>query len=185
MNFKIDLKFKIYNLKFLGLRSNHKAFTLVEVMVVVALLVVFLGFGATTGGTIRDQLAFFRNQQVVIAQIYRARALAIATVEKGTVCGYGVEMENSDTIKVLRMLGTQENCSTVGEEVPDLRRTLESGGTVATQGAANRVVFVAPIPNVVFQPAGESICYTVSTGDVSGTVQVTRFGQVNTKGVCQ
>ena len=54
-------------------------FTLIEVMIVVSMIVIFtavgLGYSQDAGG----QISFFRDQSKFVSEIYRVRAMAIAT----------------------------------------------------------------------------------------------------------
>ncbi len=155
------------------------AFTLVEVMVVVLLLTIFLGFGLTSGGAIRDQLAFFRNQQIVAAQVYKARALAIATLDKRNVCGYGVRFTGTSVdIHPLDKPNPDYDCTSGlvwGGSIDEYSKRLDDEGR-ATGGP---VAFIAPIPTLRFD-SGNSSSVLVRVHDVCGSVQINRFGQVST-----
>jgi len=174
---------------------RSSGFTLVEVMVVVVVLTIFLGIGLTSGNTIKDQLAFYRDQQVIIAQIYKARALAVATQEGSReVCGYGVRLSGS-TITGLEIRKPSSssfdeqfrgNCELYHESnavqtnsYSDLNYTLEE----TSMSGSIQVYFIAPSPLVKFS-SGSSACINISSGTASGAIRINRFGQVTTAPSC-
>lgn len=172
------------------------AFTLIEMMIVVGLLIIFLGFGLTSGDGIRRQLAFSRDQQVVISEIYKARALAISTYEKntdgGVLCGYGVRVVQNGgspgelvTFKVSSD-SSDADCLSEYEIMTreDVRsRMLEE--SVITPANADSVLFISPIPDVRFYPGIENnMCLTLRAEGVTGAVYINKFGQVRTEVDC-
>lgn len=171
-----------------SLNNGKHAFTLIEVMVVVLLLIIFLGFGATSGSAIKKQLAFFRDQQVVTAEIYKARALAIATLgDRRTVCGYGIRVVSGT--KIIERFTIPKTNPTVScedyyasnplQQTSPQQKQLEEAvfQTGATFG------FIAPIPTVVFS-SGQSACLQIQIDSVVGGVQINKFGQVKSVASC-
>jgi len=179
--------------------ADVRAFTLVEMMVVVLVLTIFLGFGLTSGTAIKNQLAFFRDQQVVITQIYRARALAVATKSKEAgVCGYGISFSGNQIngFAVARPSFApqdKENCelyygpygsnhSLQTTSCPSDVCSALSATLASATASGGSIAFVPPSPLVKFGSGGSSADITIRVNDVCGVVHVNQFGQVTTRG---
>ncbi len=168
------------------------AFTLVEVMVVLLILVIFLGFGATSGESIKNQLAYFRDQQVVIAEIYKARALAVASMDRDqNICGYGIRRGGSSKqIEIFAVLGSGDpnvSCSEYYASNP-----LRIGSTYSTKTLerssiqkAIRFAFISPIPTMKFESSSGGECFMLQIdSSTTGSIKINMFGQVMTASDC-
>lgn len=162
------------------------AFTLVEMMVVISILVIFLAFGSVSGGAMKEQLAFFRDQQVIVSEIYKARAKAVSTLSGESVCGYGVMFSGNQisgfTIPVTDPSDKSYDCIEYYSQNPlqvSSTGALRSLEITSFQTSNVGVVFIKPVPAVQFiNHSGNSLCVPLVAGSNSGGININNFGQV-------
>lgn len=143
----------------------NKGFTLIEILVVLAIIVIITGIVIFNIGNERQNSALLRSAQKLSLDLRRAQSFALSSkVFKtfGVPCGWGVHFNgvDSDSYVIFADLATDQNCSdrdfiraaSGSEDFETLN--LESGITVSNlSGSLSDIVFTPPEPTVTFTPA--------------------------------
>ena len=190
MHMKRHILFQTEKRNRFSFTRTRDAFTLVEMMVVISILVMFLAFGSVSGGVMKEQLAFFRDQQVIVSEIYKARAKAVSTLSGESVCGYGVMFSGSQmsgfTIPVTDPSDKSYDCIEYYSKNPlqmSSTGSLRSLEKTSFQTSNVGVVFIKPVPAVQFvNHSGNTLCLPISGGSSSGGILISNVGQVSIYG---
>ena len=192
-------------MKHLRALTSEKAFTLVELLIVIFLLVALTAMAIFYSSTAEDQVAVFREEGRVLTALYTARDMAIETYGKGGVgdvpCAYGIYAA-TNTVTLFSyhpdVSGQCENIFT-NTQGPDpsnmttVSQTMLEGGTIATNFSS--IFFVPPDPRVcVSQNVGTYSCgqnafaaFTpclfvrgIRGSNETVSISVNQFGQITT-----
>src|SRR3989344_3199887 len=96
---KMSLRFVVSIVKsqLLAVARLRRAFTLIEILVVISVITMLSAFVLTYNATSRNQVALRIEQAELVQTISRAKSLALATYNKPEVpCGYGVYINYSE-----------------------------------------------------------------------------------------
>lgn len=177
-------------------RSDKKAFTIVELLIVISIAVVlFSGLVFYSRGAER-QLILFKEQMKIITALQKAKTLAIAAFnESQTTCGYGVNFDKANNkmaiFKELPALGS-DNCETgdniympAGELYEEIKldgKIVKFGNLINSGGGIfSDVVFISPEPTTIIDNSGNEFA-TIEITDISGVnkkiVKITDAGQI-------
>lgn len=177
--------------------SNKKAFTIVELLIVIGIAaVLFSGLVFYSRGAER-QLILFKEQMKIVTAFQEAKSLAIASFfnENQIICGYGVnfdKMNNKMTIfKELPSSGSN-NCENrdniyasaeeFHEEIKLDDRIIIFGNLINSNGGIfSNVVFISPEPLTIIDDSNSEFA-TIEITDISGVnkkiVKITDVGQI-------
>lgn len=166
--------------------ENEKGFTLVEILVVMAIIAVVSASLILYSRTGERQIILFRDQAGIIAALSRAKSLSVATFgQAGVPCGYGVHFEAPRKFLLFKDLAS--DCSAADHVYSgpnelfgsfELNQSLNFGNLTLTD-----IVFIPPNPKVVITPLGDEAIINIKTvdGGSSSTIKVTSAGQISTQ----
>lgn len=135
-------------------------FTIIELLVVVAITAMISAFAISYSKTSQRQLALFVEEQKIAGLIFRAKSLAVATYNSPSPnrCGYGFLIDyTAGTYSLFTYEApTVKNCSGISSVPADYRNILETY-TPAPHIVINNsksdslvlVLFVPPAPSVL------------------------------------
>lgn len=164
--------------------KKQDAFTLIEIMVVLFLVVSFTALGLGYNSSTDENIAFFRDQGKVISEIYKVRSSVLASYTTGNICAQGIEIVG-DTIQVF---GHQEDPGPCPDYTskPTLRKvnlaTIQLDDVTVKDANFSEVLFVPPYLTVYsYMEAGETgdPCFTIELGSLSSGIVINNAGQVN------
>lgn len=174
--------------------KKEGAFTLVELIVTITLIVIFVTMAVSYNRSIGQQISLFKDQGSLVNAIYQARSLAIKTFSRAAQsadvpCGYGIHIESGDTIVLFKDLPTGGVCNHYSPPFysgnqEDVEKIHLSGTTVNTPAgditSGVDILFVPPDPQV-FSNRDFPIELKISSPQVSDvfTISVNQFGQVS------
>jgi len=182
--------------------SNDRGFTLIEVLIVVAISAMLAAIAIGYSGVERDQAALSVEETKVSQFVLQARSLAIATYSNaaGTACGYGVSFDAaSQTYSIFAYVpggicppvSSITSPPSVGSEARYTDETWkvhpQEGLLFSTSGpnALSMVLFYPPDPaTLLFDKSGNlmsqaSIYLNAVDGKASKTISVNSAGQVS------
>ena len=180
---------------------KNKGFTLIEVMVALAIMVSLLSLSLSYSRRGGDQIKIFRERARVMQEIARARSLATNLFKEPDekVCGYGVEIENANTITLFKDLSTSPDRCQGNDQLlsgSDERidsYTLDQAVEFALIPSSGKTIFfLPPKPDIYFdgERAGEAPNFIseetitlqlVSNPDQEAVVSVNLLGQISTE----
>ncbi len=144
--------------------TNSLGFTLVEMLVVLAIIVIITSIVVFNIGTERQNSALLRSAQKLSLDLRRAQSFTLSSKifkTSGVPCGWGVHFNGggSSSYIIFADLAINQNCSdrdfiraANGSEDFEIIN-LESGITIdSLSGALSDVVFTPPDPTVTFIP---------------------------------
>ena len=176
-----------------GFMKNKRGFTLVEVIVVIAITAILASYLIVYGSKSRSQVALSVEQAKLIQVLSRAKALAISTYANPQApCGYGVHIDSTKNTYAL----FSYDVSTCGN-IPSIDMTSQGYQEIETFPLSNRIVFEtsgANVDTVFFLPpdpmtflwegsvqigsGSGSIRMTASDGSLESSVSVSTAGQI-------
>jgi len=185
-------------------RFTTKAFTLIELVTVIAITTILSGFFLAYSSSSRDQVAISTETAKVAQTIARAKSLALSTYNRTPQpCGYGVSFDyDAQTYSVFGYVDTANGCRTINATGitdtwggdPGKVRVDPVGETAAktllldkdAAGAVYGVLFVAPDPKVYLIQSGGSILagnglvhIQSKSGSFSNNVTISAGGQID------
>lgn len=170
----------------------NKGFTLIEMLVVLAIIVIITGIVIFNIGSEQQNSALLRSSQKLSLDLRRAQTFALSSrVFKtlGIPCGWGVHFNGlgSDSYVIFADLATDQNCSdrdfiraaSGSEDFENVN--LESGITVnSLSSGLSDVVFTPPEPTVTFTPAQTSANVTlVNKNSTTRVITVNKTGFIS------
>lgn len=168
--------------------KKQDAFTLIEIMVVLFLVVSFTALGLGYNRSTDENIAFFRDQGTIVSEIYKVRSSVLASYTSGDICAQGIEILDSQTIQVFGQKGPAGPCPdyTSKPTLSDINKvvieTIALEDVSITSWNFNEVLFVPPYLSVYdYMIAGETgnPCFTIEVGGLSGGIEINAAGQVN------
>jgi prepilin-type N-terminal cleavage/methylation domain-containing protein len=184
------------------MRKNG-GFTLIEVLIVVAISAMLAGIAISYSGAERNQTALSVAETEISQFILQARSLAIATYSnaEGSACGYGVSFNASDnTYSIFAYVPGGSACPQPSDitSAPTLdseklytdetwKVHLQNGVTfsMSSSSALSSILFIPPDPaTLLFDGSGNlasqgSVNLVTVDGTMSRTISVDSAGQVN------
>jgi prepilin-type N-terminal cleavage/methylation domain-containing protein len=184
----------------------RNGFTLIEVLIVVAISTMLTAMAITYSSTEREQIALSVEETKISQFILQARSLSIATYGNagGSVCGYGVLFDASSgtysifayipnlgmgtTCPVVSSITSAPGAAAEAKYTNETWRVSPQGGvTFSTSGpnALSLILFYPPNPDtLLFDGSGSpisqaSIKLTTADGKLSHTISVNSAGQLS------
>ena len=168
------------------IRGYSRAFTLVEMLVVMAIIAVISASLILYSRTGERQIILFKDQALIVAALSRAKSLSVATFgQAGVPCGYGVHFETPRKFLIFKDLvsdcNASDNIYSGGNELFEsfeLNQSLNFGNLTLTD-----VIFIPPNPKVVITPIQDEAVINIRTADGTSSlnVKVTSAGQISTQ----
>ncbi len=192
------LKPKIFNLQ--PGQFGREAFTLVEVLIVVAVTALLSSFLLVYNNNSRKQIALFVEQAKIAQIITKAKSQAISTYATGggvAVCGYGVQFNYAEGSYDIFRYEYDRDCDTLTRATAvfddfhvkpveglhfTLNQSLEFNGT--QDDAVSYVLFVPPDPRTIIRVgdvsrSSGSIYVKAKNSQESAKVMIGSAGQIN------
>ena len=170
-------------------------FTLIEVLIVVSIMALLSGFLIVYTRGSENQIKILKDKAAFLGVIYRARSLALRTLQSvPPECGYGIYILNDRQYVLWRDTATKADCV-------DANKSYDSGAEQAEQiislspglkfinlgnsDAMKSILFIPPDPTVVLEPeivSGETVKIRIGTLDETSIseIKVNKYGQIET-----
>ncbi|MCX7615857.1 MAG: type II secretion system GspH family protein [Patescibacteria group bacterium] len=177
---------------------TSRAFTLIELMVVIGLSLLFVGAASFYNRASDKMISVYREEALIVSKLQEAKSMAVSTYlgeETNPGCGWGLHF---DAVKnkilifkdvPLQGLGEFERCKSFGGALySDNDVVLESLSLKESQLNLGQndeldILFVPPNPTVYFYPSSlEEAVITLSSPRVENfslSIRVNRFGQIS------
>ncbi len=166
--------------------KNSWGFTIIEMLVVIAVLSLISTSLLLYSRTGERQIILFREQSRIVGALSRAKSLSIATFgQVGVPCGYGVHFETPKIFLIFKDLSS--DCSAVDKVYSGTDELLESFELDQAVSFGNLtltdIVFIPPDPKIVITPEQDESMINIKTisGNSSSTIKVTSAGQITTQ----
>ncbi|MBI5220795.1 MAG: prepilin-type N-terminal cleavage/methylation domain-containing protein [Candidatus Liptonbacteria bacterium] len=184
---------KLFAFRF-SLFASAAGFTLIELIVTVAITTLLVSMPILYGSRSRGQVTLFVNTSRVAQEILRAKSLTLAayatTTASGVPCAYGVQVtRGSNTFNLFQY--PRSGCAPTftsmnpGLELPVENFVLDSAVRFRSAGTTARdVMFIPPDPTTVIYdgsailPNGGQIILETTDGADSAVITINSFGQV-------
>lgn len=181
-------------------RTGKAGFTLVEMLVVVGITTLLMGYVLTYSSSSRNQIYLYTEEVKIAQTIARAKSLAIATYnQSGVPCGYGVRFEygvnggTRDRYSLFRY--DPPSCASFDIIEPVFSTILGDGVEMVPEylsisrdhnDALEYIFFVPPDPDTYIWRVGSFVSSTDATvyvrtkdGSASLRVRVNSAGQIS------
>ena len=170
----------------------NKGFTLIEILVVLAIIVVITGVVIFNIGSERQNSALLRSAQKLSLDLRRAQSFALSSKvfkTSGVPCGWGAHFNGvgSDNYIIFADLAVNQNCSdrdfiraaSGSEDFETIN--LESGIIVdSLSGGLSDIVFTPPDPTVTFTPAQISASVTlINKNSATRAITINKTGFIS------
>ena len=172
--------------------TTSKGFTLIEMLVVSAIIVVITGIVIFNIGAERQNSALFRSAQKLSLDLRQVQSFAISSKvfkTSGVPCGWGAHFNgvSSKSYVIFADLAVNQNCSDrdfirAANGSEDLETVnLESGITVSNlSGGLTDVIFTPPDPTVTFTPAQTSAIVTlINKNSATRAITINKTGFIS------
>lgn len=170
----------------------NKGFTLIEMLVVLAIIVIITGVVIFNTGLERQNSALLRSAQKLSLDLRRAQSFALSSkVFKtlGVPCGWGAHFNGvgSDSYIIFADLAVNQNCSdrdfvrAVNGSEDFETANLESGITVSgLSSGLSDIIFTPPDPTVTFTPVQTSASVTlINKNSTTRVITVNKTGFIS------
>ena len=172
----------------------NKGFTLIEILVVLAIIVVITGVVIFNIGSERQNSALLRSAQKLSLDLRRAQSFALSSKvfkTSGVPCGWGAHFNGvgSDNYIIFADLAVNQNCSdrdfiraaSGSEDFETIN--LESGIIVdSLSGGLSDIVFTPPDPTVTFTPAQISASVTlINKNSATRAITINKTGFISSQ----
>lgn len=172
--------------------DEAKGFTLIEILVVLAIIVIITGIVIFNTSLERQNSALLRSAQKLSLDLRRAQSFALSSkVFKtlGVPCGWGAHFNGigSDSYIIFADLAVNQNCSDrdfvrAADGSEDFETiNLESGITVSSLSSSlSDIIFTPPDPIVTFTPAQTSAGVTlINKNFAARAININKTGLVS------
>ncbi len=158
-------------------------FTLAEVMVSIAVVLILSAMAIGYSSSNRDQAILLRDEAAVTDYLMRARELALKGYEPGStdVCAYGIKLDPS--IPQIELVGYTDCSGDLGSAPSETRETytLSNRVTMTISGSVTDIAFIPPeIVTKVNDGASLPASITLALGSNSITITISASGQITT-----
>jgi prepilin-type N-terminal cleavage/methylation domain-containing protein len=179
-----------------------KAFTLIEIMVALAIMISLLGLSLTYSQRGAKQLTLFKERARVMQEVSRARSLTATLFKEGgeKICGYGIEVPSAspsgvrDKMILFKDLSTsQDKCIGNDQEYSGTDEVVEIitlDPSVKFCTPSDRTIFfLPPKPDLYFNgtqagannsEAELTVCLIIDE-DETATITVNILGQISSE----
>lgn len=173
--------------------KTKQGFTLIEVIVTLAVMSVLSSLLIVYTRSSELQIKILKDKATFIGALYRARSLALNTFQsEGVDCGYGIYVPDERHYVVWRDLGGSDGCKSANKKYDEPQEILEeaheltSGVTFRNFGEQDflrSLLFIPPDPSIITVPEKSSggqfrLIMGSKDGQSIATVGVNGFGQV-------
>ena len=143
------------------MKMNNKAYTLAELMIVIAIVLVLAAAAITGGASVIKNLKFGNAFNKIVFTVQRARSAALTAKDAQTVSEYRVSLDNS--MIALSAEGSGGSETIVDSYTIDTRQTMELAaydisnglpGAICSDGAA--ISFAVKTAAAAFECAGSA-----------------------------
>lgn len=172
--------------------NSSTGFTLIETLIVLAIIIIITGIVIFNIGSERQNSALFRSAQKLSLDLRRVQSLAILSSTfktSGVPCGWGAHFNgvNSSNYIIFADLATNQDCSDrdfirAADGSEDFETiNLESGITVSNlSGGLTDIIFTPPDPIVNFTPSQASVNITfINKNSATRVITVNKTGFIS------
>jgi len=165
--------------------KTEAGFTLIEMIVALAIVVIIMSVIVIDYSTSRFKLALSRSAQKLSLDLHRVETDSLTTREfksSGVPYGWGIHFYGVDSTNYTIFADLDNNKARAGGGAEDLATfNFESGVKVLSANITD-VVFIPPDPDVIFTPSGPtaSIVLTTIKGGTR-TITINKFGAITTQ----
>lgn len=171
-----------------------QGFTLIEVLVVLAILSFLTATLVVYSRSSEQRLALFREQSKLVSMILRTKSLSIQTYKVGEkVCGYGVHFDSiNNRYLIFKDLKINDDCALANSdkvlsndgEIVEIIDLKNAGVILSDKTNVADVFFQPPDPKIFLTPAPSagsevSIFLTAPSGDIIVETTIGVAGQVS------
>ncbi len=172
----------------------NKAFTLIEILVVVSIMTMLSGFMIVYTRGSENQIKILKDKAVFIGALSRARSLALRTFTSADVkvCGYGLYIIDEAQLVLWRDLSSSLSCADANRIYDGISEnfenpiTLSKGISFMNQSDSNflkSMLFIPPNPEVISFPVifpNEQFKIVLGTADGKSLAEmrISKSGQV-------
>lgn len=157
----------------------QKGFSLIEILVSIAIIIVLAGLGLQTFSTARQRSRLDEDVSKVVFAIRQAQNTALAPSKSETIglnsnellCSIGVRLHSNNTIQAVYKKGITNN--SCGSYIPYGNAEKLNYSKFST---GNEIYFEFDIP---FANASSNSSVTLSLGNLSKTVNINSIGLIN------
>ena len=180
---------KTLNSKFSPLNSNLKAFTIIELLVVIGTIVILSSLAITYSKTGERQIILFKEQTSLVGLLIKARSLSFGAFGEAEVpCDYGVNFNESGKAILFREYSPSNDpkCSDANRIYDSSDEKLEELNLdpmikFSELGLTN-VVFIPPSPKVIIDNDENKFEALIKIKTISGSnekiIKITNAGQI-------
>jgi len=113
---------------------TSRGFTIIELLVVVAIMILLSGFAITYSNISEEQINLYTETAKVVQAILTSRSLAVTSylVPGERVCGHGFRLKDANTFEVVRYIRLADPSSACVEISNDSQNVSNSYNVVAT-----------------------------------------------------
>lgn len=175
------------------IKSGNKAFTLIEVLIVISIMSLLSGFLLVYTRGSENQIKIMKDKASFLNLIYRARSLSLRTLQSDPPeCGYGIYIINDKQYTLWRDTATKSDCSDADKLYNSATEQVEgvamlSGGLKFVNFGGSdfmkSILFIPPDPTVVIEPkvdSDEPILIAIGTLDEKSVakISINKYGQI-------
>jgi|GEM_PF-324954 len=175
--------------------ASIKAFTIIEMLVIVAILFLMLSILILYSRSAEQQIALFKEQAQVISILSRAKSLSMAKFlsiatydESKAPCGYGVHFEATSTFLIFKDLPVDSDSRCSGADniysgPSELEESFSLDPRVLFDSLNLDILFIPPDPKVVITPSQDEATVVLKTidGSKSVKIKINSAGQITTE----
>lgn len=174
-------------------RRNEKGFTIVEMVVVIAIMGLISGIMVAYNRTSDEKIALFSDEAKVVGVLQRAKAFALE--KRGNACAFGVHFEEPATMIIFQDLPPVEDPRCVeenfneqydtGEAVEEISLDQRIGFTsLPGGGSSHDVVFIPPYLETSGAGTVEIGILGEATGSAGSCIEIGTGGQIYVNNDC-
>lgn len=165
-------------------------YTLIEMLVVVAILMLLTSITILYGRTGEEQVSLFRSQAEIIGVLNRAKTLSLQIYFSGgeKVCGYGVHFDKTQEAFFL-FKDLADDCSTANHKYDNVNEQMESPRLLPKNlrfgdlTSVTDVDFVPPDPKTYLTPTSTEATVIIQNeaGTANVKIKINQGGQITSQ----